>query len=141
MYFKSQFIEELLMDPSFYDINSSYCLELVEGYDEHSNKFWNILDYKTVMAVNGPPQAFIVIFACIVNIFNQVWKARNISRFEDKKIHWKRCITIIVVQDKLVGNITTKISNFSPSRISLSWRRFILANLCKPRRFFGLPLL
>jgi ribonuclease HI len=42
--------------------------------------------------------------AAIVNCVNFIWFSRNQSRFNDKKIHWKLLINLIIVAVSLLGN-------------------------------------
>jgi ribonuclease HI len=42
--------------------------------------------------------------AAIVNCVNFIWFARNQSRFNDKKIHWKSLINLIIAAVSLSGN-------------------------------------
>ncbi|XP_058725702.1 uncharacterized protein LOC131596995 [Vicia villosa] len=73
--------------------------------------FFSILDCYVAVAGCCSPQAADVFTACIVNIFVQVWKARNLSRFEDLTTHWRSCTVHISALAKLVGNNTKKSSN------------------------------
>ncbi|KAI5436079.1 hypothetical protein KIW84_022503 [Lathyrus oleraceus] len=59
-------------------------------------------------------------------------RARNVSTFEDKKVHWKSCITIISAQAKFMGNITTKPSDSSISNFTFLKMFDISIHPCKP---------
>ncbi|XP_058776262.1 uncharacterized protein LOC131650572 [Vicia villosa] len=59
------------------------------------------------------PQALAVIKASFAHTISQIWQTRNLLRFENKSIHWKRCISTITAHVKLTGNLTTKKANDS----------------------------
>lgn len=77
------------------------------------NYIGSFLDYNQPIMLDWSPQAQTVIITCIVNIFHQVWNARNISRFEGKNTHLNNCINNISSQVKIGGNHTSKMSNSS----------------------------
>lgn len=62
-------------------------------------------DCRKVIDKNLSPQAKTVVKACVVGIFYHVWSATNKARFEDLRIQWKTCISLITAQVQLVGNI------------------------------------
>lgn len=53
-------------------------------------------------------QAIAVTKASLVYIIYQIWKARNLHRFENRNIHWKTCITNIMARAKMVGNLSKR---------------------------------
>jgi len=56
------------------------------------------------------PQCKIVIPACLVNIINTIWYTRNQARFQNKIIHWKAAINLIISRNAISGNNTNKTS-------------------------------
>lgn len=52
-----------------------------------------------------------VALSCVCNLFYQVWRARNMKRFEGEQLHWRFCISNIISRAKLVGNTTVNCSN------------------------------
>ncbi|CAJ2651412.1 unnamed protein product [Trifolium pratense] len=50
------------------------------------------------------PLCNLIVVAAIVNCVNFIWLARNQSRFNDKKIHWKSLINLIIPAVSLSGN-------------------------------------
>lgn len=52
------------------------------------------------------PQVKDVALSCICSVYHQVWRARNLNRFNDKTLHWKSSISNIISRAKLVKNTT-----------------------------------
>ncbi|XP_058756625.1 uncharacterized protein LOC131629842 [Vicia villosa] len=88
----------------------------------------SIKDCYALISASSSPQAGVVLTACFINVFVQVWKARNLARFENKVTHWKTCITNISAMAKMVGNNTKKSSNSSMINFSLLKRFDIRIN-------------
>jgi len=63
---------------------------------------WLILDR------GWSPQCKVVIKACIINLINTIWYRRNQSRFQEKMIHWKTAINMIIAKVSLSSNNTNK---------------------------------
>ncbi|XP_058766974.1 uncharacterized protein LOC131640606 [Vicia villosa] len=72
-----------------------------------------------IIEMNWSAQAMFVVKAGLVGVFYQVWIARNHSRFEDKQIHWKYCISLIAARLTMIGNSTISTSNSSFSNFTL----------------------
>jgi hypothetical protein len=53
---------------------------------------------------NWSPLCILVISAAIINCVNFIWFARNQRRFNDKKVHWKSVINLIIAAVSLSGN-------------------------------------
>ncbi|CAI8586374.1 unnamed protein product [Vicia faba] len=68
-------------------------------------------DIRKVLSLNWSSQAETVVSASVGNVFFQVWKARNLSRFKDKNILWKSRVNYVAPNAEFVGNLTSKCSN------------------------------
>lgn len=73
-------------------------------------------DFTAVLNSSWSPQAKIVVLFCITSLFQQVWRARNLRRYEN--LHWKACSTTILANAKLVGNAIARCSNSSISKFT-----------------------
>lgn len=51
-------------------------------------------------------QVLDVIRACIINVFWAIWFCRNRNRFENKQIHFKTAIAMIIANVALTGNLS-----------------------------------
>ncbi|XP_058732705.1 uncharacterized protein LOC131604270 [Vicia villosa] len=56
-------------------------------------------------------QARAVAKACIMHTLYLIWQARNQLRFDNKHTHWKSCVSKIMANAKMVGNLTKKKAN------------------------------
>src|ERR1044072_8722630 len=71
----------------------------------HFNTFeeiWQICDR------NWSQQCKVVIKACIINLFSTIWYCRNQARFNNKVVHWKSAINLIISNVHLSGSKTCK---------------------------------
>lgn len=73
----------------------------------------DVEDFKKILLMNWSSQAKAVIHACIAASIHLIWYARNQTRFEDKCISWKHCVSKIKALAKVAGNNTLKASNGS----------------------------
>ncbi|XP_058741922.1 uncharacterized protein LOC131614340 [Vicia villosa] len=85
---------------------------------EVPNAIKSLADCLQILNEAWSQQAMAVIKSSIVFIIYQIWKARNMARFEDKLMPWQRCISNVAARAKLVGKLTAKngdnsINNFS----------------------------
>jgi hypothetical protein len=55
---------------------------------------------------NWSPLCNLVISAAIVNCIDFIWFARNQKRFNDKKMHWRSVINLIIASVSLSGNMS-----------------------------------
>jgi len=53
-------------------------------------------------------QCKVVIQSCLINLIYIIWFNRNQARFQDKKMHWKSVINVIIANVALSGNKTNK---------------------------------
>ena len=74
-------------------LNTSIHFNSVEG-------FWLLLDR------NWSKQCNLVINACMVNILIIIWFRRNQIRFQNKVLHWKSAINLIIAKTSIAGNNT-----------------------------------
>ncbi|XP_058746190.1 uncharacterized protein LOC131619065 [Vicia villosa] len=72
-----------------------------------------LADCLKIMKEPWSPQALAVVKASFSHTINQLWKAINLFRFDNKVTHWKNCISNIAARAKLVGNHTSKKANGS----------------------------
>src|ERR1044072_9095692 len=63
---------------------------------------WHICDR------NWSPQCKIVIKACIINLFSTIWYCRNQARFNNRVVHWRSAINLIISNVHLSGSKTNK---------------------------------
>lgn len=66
-----------------------------------------------LLKINWSPQAKVVVVSCVTSLFHQIWRARNLSRYENLKFDWKTCSSVILANAKLVRDGTTSCSNNS----------------------------
>lgn len=69
-----------------------------------TSDIWRLCDMRWT------PQCKIAIAACLVNIINIIWYVRNQVRFQNKIIHWKVAINLIISSTAFSGNHTKKTS-------------------------------
>lgn len=72
-----------------------------------------IEDCTKVLGLNWSKQARAVVHFCIVAVIYFIWQSRNMLRFEGIKTSWKHCVSKIMAQARLVGNVTKMASNGS----------------------------
>ncbi|XP_050897382.1 uncharacterized protein LOC127104229 [Lathyrus oleraceus] len=77
------------------------------------------LDYKQALNIYWTPQLKVTFNAYLVNIFFEIWKAKNIIRYDEKLVHWKSCVTSIVAATSLSGNQTRKDFNSSMNNLCI----------------------
>lgn len=65
------------------------------------------------------PQCKVIVLSALVNLFNVIWYARNQARFNNKVIHWKSAISMIISSTTLAGNTTKKTSTNSVTDFTL----------------------
>jgi ribonuclease HI len=65
-------------------------------------EIWALLD------LHWTPQCKVVVTACIFNVVNIIWYRRNQIRFQNKVIHWRSAINMIISKVSLAGNLTSK---------------------------------
>ena len=73
-----------------------------------SLQFTSLEDIWLILDRGWSPQCKVVIKACIINLIKTIWYRRNQSRFQDKLIHWKTAINMIIAKVSLSGNNTNK---------------------------------
>ena len=71
-----------------------------------SIQFNSVEDFWLLLDRNWSQQCKLVIKACIMNILNVIWFSRNQIRFQNKLLHWKSAINIIVAKTSIAGNNT-----------------------------------
>lgn len=76
-----------------------------------SLQFQSKEDMWSIINKCSSPQGKLVITAVMINIFNVIWFARNQSRFNNKKIHWRTSIANLISSTSLSGNNTLATSN------------------------------
>jgi hypothetical protein len=67
-------------------------------------QFSTIGDFWLLLNRNWSPQCNLVLKACMINIINTIWMNRNNRRFQDKQVHWKSAISLIIAQTSIAGN-------------------------------------
>lgn len=70
----------------------------------------SIEDCQKVLDMAWSDQAKAVIHAIISNIIHQVWYASNMARFEDRKVSWQQCVSLVKAHANIVGNSTKRSS-------------------------------
>ncbi|XP_058785059.1 uncharacterized protein LOC131659970 [Vicia villosa] len=71
----------------------------------------SIRDYFSILKAGWSPQARLTVPSCFTTMFHQIWKARNLARFEDKLTSWECYRSIIASQIKITGSNNSKFSN------------------------------
>lgn len=61
-----------------------------------------------LLEINWFPRCKFVIKAYIVNLLDTIWLRRNQIRFQDKQLHWKSAINLIIAKVSNAGNNTKK---------------------------------
>ena len=69
-------------------------------------QFSTLGDFWSLLNRNWSPQCNLVLKACMINIINTIWLNRNNRRFQDKQMHWKSAINLIIAQTSVAGNNT-----------------------------------
>ncbi|XP_058751480.1 uncharacterized protein LOC131624540 [Vicia villosa] len=70
-------------------------------------------DCMEILNLSWSPQAKTVVLSYVTSLFHQIWRARNLRRFEDTILHWKTRVLVILTNAKLVGNSTARNLNSS----------------------------
>jgi hypothetical protein len=65
-----------------------------------------VFDIWNICGINWTPQCKLAITACLVNILNTIWFTRNQARFQDKVIHWRSAINMIISSTIIISNNT-----------------------------------
>ena len=75
-----------------------------------SMQFTSLVEIWLVLDRHWSPQCKLVVKACVINIINTIWFSRNKNRFQDKIVHWRTTINLIIANVSLSGNNNQKAS-------------------------------
>ncbi|XP_058776325.1 uncharacterized protein LOC131650636 [Vicia villosa] len=78
-----------------------------------SHNFSSVTDVWTAYKKLNSDQSKLVLLDASISIVNTIWKARNLSRFEDKNITWTSVLNLVKVEVAFTGNTTPKIGSNS----------------------------
>src|SRR4051812_12358723 len=95
------------------------CLELVQIYFGHSNQHFEFLGLQDSYGCRMVSSSSYCNYSLYCQYILSSLEARNLSRFEDKKIHCKNYILNISDRAKFTSNLTSKLSNSSITNFSL----------------------
>jgi hypothetical protein len=87
-----------------YDLNIWYWLSSIL----QTNLNLSALDIWNTCFRGWSDQCQIVVLASIINVIDRIWYARNQIRFNDRVIHWKSAINMVISKTSLAGNRSSK---------------------------------
>lgn len=70
-----------------------------------------ILDCWKALNLDWSHQVHVVINSYLINMFYDIWNARNKTTFDGKVMHWKVCLASIALNVKIYGNHIAKASS------------------------------
>lgn len=79
----------------------------------------DILRIFEICDMNWSPKCRVIIQVSIVNIINNIWMTRNLVRFHNYLMYWKKTLNQIFIEVAFIENITTKMASFSIHKFTI----------------------